>query len=545
MTKFIIIIIISALQLIACPCFAATPVQAPPGKSSTAVPKTSPVILDGKKLFSVQELGSFSSEERANSIARRIKKAAEDLTVRTDSIKTVDTDISTDVVAGDLVIMSVVDRDAAATGQTRQDIAREDAGKIRTSIESYRKNYSRKTLLLALIYTVIAAAIFILLLVIANRLFRKLKNLIDSRYKERLHSIQIKTIEIVRVQRVRAFVDGSVKFLHLTVILIIVYTFIHFVLEFFPWTKPFAGQLLGYVLLPLKVIGGGIVKYIPNLMFIVVLVFVTRYILKLMSVFFMQIEQGGITFSGFYPEWAKPTYRITRFLVIAFAAVVAFPYIPGSASPAFKGVSIFVGVLFSLGSQSTVSNVLAGFTMTYRRLFKVGDRVRIGDIVGDVEGIRLQVTHLHTVKNEEVMVPNSTILNSNVTNYSSLCREKPLILHTSVSIGYDAPWRQVHALLLIAAERTLGLLRDPAPFVLQKSLDDFYVSYELNVYTDTPQMMAVLYSEIHKNIQDCFNEYGVQIMSPNYRADRAVPTVVPKDRWYEPPAKAPENDNQQ
>lgn len=175
----------------------------------------------------------------------------------------------------------------------------------------------------------------------------------------------------------------------------------------------------------------------------------------------------------------------------------------------------------------------------------MGDRVRIGDIVGDVMGIKLQVTHLHTVKNEEVMVPNSTILNSDVTNYSSLGREKPLILHTSVTIGYDAPWRQVHSLLLMAAERTQGLLREPAPFVLQKSLDDFYVTYELNVYTDTPHMMAELYSDIHKNIQDCFNEYDVQIMSPNYIADRAVPTVVPKDLWYAAPARAPENGNQE
>jgi small-conductance mechanosensitive channel len=260
-----------------------------------------------------------------------------------------------------------------------------------------------------------------------------------------------------------------------------------------------------------------------------------------MHLLFDHIEQGTITFSGFYPEWAKPTYRILRFLVIAFAAVVAFPYVPGSDSPAFKGVSLFLGVLFSLGSQSTVSNILAGFTMTYRRLFKVGDRVRIDDILGDVTRIRLQVTHLKTVKNEEVIVPNSTILNSTVTNYSSLVEEKPLLLHTSLTIGYDAPWRQVHALLLMAAERTPGLLREPAPFVLQKSLDDFYVTYELNVATNTPHSMATFYSGLHQNIQDCFNEYGVQIMSPNYEADRSEPTIVPKERWFAAPAAGTED----
>jgi len=431
------------------------------------------------------------------------------------------------------------------TGRTRQDLAGEYAGKFRTSIERYRVDYSRETILYALIYTLIAAVICTLLLVLVNRLFRRLRNLIETRYKERLHSIHIKTVEIVQVQRVRSIVDGAVKFFRLVIILVIVYAFIHLVLGFFPWTRSFADQLLGYVLLPLKVIVSGIIKEIPNLLFIVVLIFITRYFLKFMRMFFDRVEQGTITFSGFFPEWAKPTYKILRFLVIAFAVVVAFPYVPGSSSPAFKGVSLFIGVLFSLGSQSTVSNILAGITMTYRRLFKVGDRVRIGDIVGDVMGIRLQVTHLHTIKNEEVMVPNSTILNSDVINYSSLGREKPLILHTSVTIGYDAPWRQVHALLLMAAERTQGLLREPAPFVLQKSLDDFYVTYELNVYTDTPYLMAELYSDIHKNIQDCFNEYDVQIMSPNYIADRAVPTVVPKDLWYAAPARVPEIGNQE
>lgn len=539
MANIIVIIIISVLQSICAPCYGVPPVQAPPGKAQPASPKKSPVMFAGKELFPVLGMGSFSPEDRATSISARMKNIAEDLAIRTDSIKTVDEDSSTYVVTGDTIILSVTDRDAAEYGRTRQDLAGEYAGKIRAAIERYRADYSRESILYALLYTLIATVICSLLLLLVCRLFRMLHNLIETRYKERLHAIHIKTIEIVQVQRVRAIVDGAVKFFRLGIILVIAYTFIHVVLGFFPWTRSIADQILGFVLAPLKVIGTGIIKDIPNLLFIVALVFITRYLLKFMQMFSTQVEQGNITFSGFFPEWAKPTYKIIRFLVIAFAAVVAFPYVPGSNSPAFKGVSIFIGVLFSLGSQSTISNILAGLTMTYRRLFKVGDRVRIGDIVGDVADIRLQVTHFRTVKNEEVIVPNSTILSSNVTNYSTLRKEKALILYTSVTIGYDTPWRQVHALLLMAAARVPGLLRDPAPFVLQKSLEDFYVRYELNVYTDTPHMMALLYSEMHKNIQDCFNEYGVQIMSPNYEADRAVSTVVPKESWYAAPA-APE-----
>ena len=228
-------------------------------------------------------------------------------------------------------------------------------------------------------------------------------------------------------------------------------------------------------------------------------------------------------------------------LILAFAGVIAFPYIPGSESPAFKGISIFLGVLFSLGSTSAIANILAGYTLTYRRIFKVGDRVKIADFTGDVLDTRLQVVHLRTIKNEEIIVPSSMIVNSHVINYSSLARTQGLILHTSVTIGYDTPWRQVEALLLMAAERTPGLMREPAPFILQTSLDDFYVAYELNVYTDDPLKMAETYTDLHRNIQDAFNEYGVQIMSPSYRFDPDRPKIVPKDQWYAAPAKPPDD----
>jgi small-conductance mechanosensitive channel len=234
-----------------------------------------------------------------------------------------------------------------------------------------------------------------------------------------------------------------------------------------------------------------------------------------------------------------PTFRILRLLVIAFAVVVAYPHVPGSQSEAFKGVSILLGVIFSLGSSSAVANFIAGYTMIYRRAYKVGDRIMINDVMGDVTEMRLQVTHLRSVKNEEITVPNSTILNSTVTNFSRLARERGLILHTIVGVGYEAPWRQVEAMLLEAAARTPGLLREPAPFVLQRSLDDFAVKYELNVYCDKPQESLNLYAALHRNILDLFNEHGVQIMTPAYESDPESLKVVPKDQWYAPPAEPP------
>ncbi len=301
-----------------------------------------------------------------------------------------------------------------------------------------------------------------------------------------------------------------------------------------------ARSLLAIAIDPLRTMALGLIGLVPNLVFLAILVLVTRYLLKLIRLFFEGVAGGTVTLKEFDPEWAWPTYRLVRLLVIAFAAVVAYPYIPGSGSEAFKGVSLFIGIIFSLGSSSLIGNLIAGYSMTYRRAFRLGDLVKIGEHVGDVERMRLLVTHLRTLKNEEVVVPNSTILGAEVVNYSSMARERGLILHTTVGIGYETPWRQVEAMLLEAAARTPGLRREPAPFVLQNTLGDFCVTYEINVYCDTPRDMPVLYSELHRNILDLFNEYGVQIMTPAYEGDPDQPKVVPKEQWYASPARPPE-----
>jgi small-conductance mechanosensitive channel len=282
--------------------------------------------------------------------------------------------------------------------------------------------------------------------------------------------------------------------------------------------------------------GLAVINAVPSLVFLLILAIVIRYALKLLKLYFTGLQMETVQIKGFDPDWALPTFRILRLLVIVFALVVAYPYVPGSQSEAFKGISILVGVIFSLGSSSAVANVIAGYTMIYRRAFKVGDRIKIDTIIGDVTEMRLQVTHLRSPKNEEITIPNSTILSSSVTNFSRLAREQGLILHTTVGIGYETPWRQVEAMLLEAAQRTPGLLRKPAPFVLLLSLDDFAVTYELNVYCDQPQESLNLYAALHRNILDLFNEHGVQIMTPAYMGDPATPKIVPRDQWFAPPA---------
>lgn len=251
---------------------------------------------------------------------------------------------------------------------------------------------------------------------------------------------------------------------------------------------------------PLRTMSEGLLSAIPNGVFIGILVVITRYVLKLMRLFFTSVAGGTVALIGFDRTWALPTHRLVRLLVLVFAVVVAYPYISGSGTEAFKGVTIFLGVIFSLGSSLVIANVIAGYTMTYRRAFRIGDRVKIGEHIGDVMEIRLLVTHLCTPKNEDIVVPNSEILSNNIINYSTLARNQGLILYTTVGIGYETPWRQVEAMLLAAADRTPGLLKQPPPFVLQKSLGNFAVTYEINVYCDQPQSMGKLRTALQRPI---------------------------------------------
>jgi small-conductance mechanosensitive channel len=318
------------------------------------------------------------------------------------------------------------------------------------------------------------------------------------------------------------------------------YAYLNYVLALFPWTRSLGRSLFAMAIDPLRTMALGFIGIIPNLVFIAILVVVTRYGLRIIRVLFDGLGSGAARIRGFEPEWAAPTYRLVRILVIAFAIIVAYPYIPGSESGAFKGVSLFMGIIFSLGSSSLIGHIIAGYSMTYRRAFRLGDRIKIGQHIGDVETMRLLVTHLRTSKNEEVVVPNSTILNAEVVNYSSMARNRGLILHTTVGIGYETPWRQVEAMLLEAAARTPGMQREPPPFVLQTALGDFCVTYEINVYCDTPQKMPEHYAELHRHILDVFNEYGVQIMTPAYESDPSQPKIVPKEQWYAAPARSPD-----
>ncbi|MCX6640889.1 MAG: mechanosensitive ion channel [bacterium] len=394
----------------------------------------------------------------------------------------------------------------------------------------WAKSYELKSLVMSLLFAVLATVVVIVAIKTILALFKKMLNRVDHWDENLFKTLKFKTIEIISQDRLMDIARSILKILNIVVLLGIVYAYLAVIFSFFDFTKTWAATLIQYILSPLEKVVISFVQYLPNLFFVVVIIIAVKYLLKLIHLIFDEIEKGTITLPGFFPEWAQSTYKIVRFLLSAFALVIVFPYLPGSGSPAFQGVSIFIGVLFSLGSTSVIANMVAGLVITYMRPFKIGDRVEIGSTVGDVIEKTLLSTRLRTIKNVDVNIPNSVVLGSHIINFSSSASDRGLILHTSVTIGYDAPWRQVHELLLSAAAATEHILKDPPPFIFQTSLDDFYVSYELNAYTNEANIMAKIYSDLHQNIQDKFNEGGVEIMSPHYGAMRdGNQTTIPEN----------------
>lgn len=499
------------------------------------------VELDGKPLLAIKaKVLSFSPEDRAKAVSSRLAKLIKDPLFNAESLKVMDSETTTDIVAGDTILMSVTEADAQAEGKPRLALAEEYAAKIRAAVVTHNKAYSMRTILFGALYSLLATLALIVALAVINHFLPKIVATIESWRGAYIRSIRIQSIEVVNEERITALIISLVRGIRVILMLGLFYLYIPLVLSFFPWTRGMATQLFEYILAPIEKVGLSFVSYLPNIFFLLVIGAVTHYAIKFIKFLFSEVEKQTITIPGFYHDWADPTFKIVRFLMIAFAAVVAFPYLPGSDSPAFKGVSVFLGVLFSLGSTSAISNIVAGVILTYMRAFKLGDRVKIADTVGDVVEKTLLVTRIRTIKNVDVTVPNAMVLGSHITNFSSSAQSYGLILHTTVTIGYDAPWRQVHELLISAALATENILELPAPFVLQTSLDDFYVSYQINAYTDKPSVMARTYSELHQNIQEKFNEAGVEIMSPHYSSLRdgnmtTVPESYLSDSYKPPP----------
>lgn len=519
-----------------------TVVQPPPQGVAEQPPRPgAAVVVRGDTLFTIYgTLGPFTPRERARALSQRIDSLAEDALARAASVNMVDSLGVTDILVGDFVIMTVTERDAAESGLPRAELGQQYATQIQNAIRTREGAATIKSILIGLLFTLVAVAGLVLIFRMLNFLFPVIYRRLEAWRGTRIPSIKIQRLELLSSERLTDVLIGVAKVLRVAAVVVVLYIFVPLVLSFFPWTRGLSRRIVEYVANPLRQAGTSFINYLPDLFTIAVIVVVIYYILKFIHLFFTGIERGAIAFPGFFQEWSQPTYKIVRFLVIVFGLIVVYPYLPGSDTAAFKGISVFVGVIISFGSSSAIANVVAGVVMTYMRPFQLGDRVKIADTIGDIVEKTLLVTRVRTVKNVDITIPNAMVLSSHIINFSSTAEEGGVILHTGVTIGYDVPWRTVHELLVAAAEATEGLLDKPKPFVLQTSLDDFYVSYELNVYSDKPNAMAKTYSELHQHIQDRFNEAGVEILSPHYRAARDGNQVtIPQDylpQDYEAPS---------
>jgi small-conductance mechanosensitive channel len=500
-----------------------------------------PVVVDGQEILRVYgTAGPFNAVERAAEIGHRVTLLAEKKVSERMAIRPLPSENVTVVVSGTMMVMAVTAADAEAAGVARDELAARYAEAIQRAVENYRTRRTWRNLLWALGVALTIWTLYCVAIGAVWKAFRWLDRRLADRVAEQASTRGVRGARLLVWERGRRVLMLVLK---ATLLICLISTFsfvISYTFSLFPQPAGVSTTLLGYLKETFGSAVMAVIHYLPSGGFVVLVCLGTYYLLKILKFVAQAIESGDLALKPIHPEMASPTYQIARIGVVLFAVVAAFPYLPGGKSDAFKGVSIFIGLLLSLGSSSAVSNVLAGLVLTYMRAFRVGDRVKIVDTTGDVLERTLLVTRVRTIKNVEVVIPNGAILTNQVLNYSAMARSQGLILNTAVTIGYNAPWRTVHALLIQAALTTDGILRQPAPFVLQTSLNDFHVSYELNAYTDRPNEFQNIYSRLHEAIQDSFNEGGIEIMSPTFYALRDGNTVtIPVDHLapgYEAPA---------
>ena len=505
--------------------------------------KAFPVVPFRDTLFFVHnKIGSFTPQNRAKAISERIIQLYEDPFFSPDSLKISETDISFDIIyKNDFVIMSILNKDAETVGMKNIDLAKKDLNVIKQTILFHKENSSYlewgKRIGLELLFIVLIGFV----LFVINKLFRRLKYFLIRHDERFFKGYKFNNFHVLSSSQQLQIVLKLFVFIRTGILILIVYLSLPLLFSVFPSTEVYTTTLLNWILKPAKMALMGFVNFLPNLFSIAVIVLLFRYLLKIIKYFVDEIQNEKINIDGFYSDWAKPTFNIVKVLLYAFMLVIIFPYLPGSNSPIFKGVTVFVGVLFSIGSSNAIANMVAGLVITYMRPFKIGDFIKIGEVSGEVIEKTALVTRVRTPKMEDITIPNATVLSSTSTNFSANTKSTTngLVIHTTVTIGYDVPWTKIHKALINAALRTDLLLKEPMPFVLQTSLDDFYVSYEINAYTKSATKQPLIYSLLHQNIQDCFNEDGIEIMSPHYKALRdGNQTTIPEhylDKDYEAP----------
>lgn len=480
-----------------------------------------PVVVDDDTLFYYYaKRGGLTPQLRAENVARDIELLGKKFNLKPDSLYIETSEIVTDLMYDNKVIVSFTDMDGLWENCTRDELAAKNRIVIIEKLHEMKEEHGFLQLCKRIGYFILILIGQGLLFWGTNWLFRKVKLRIMRLEKTRLKSISIQDYELLDKRKqvqLLVFLASMVRYLFMFLQLLLS---VPLVFSVFPPTKNLAYQLLSYIWNPVKGIITGVLSYIPNLFTIFVICLAIKYLVRMFHYLAKEIQEEKLKLSGFYPDWAMPTYHIVRFLLYAFMIAMIYPYLPGANSGVFQGISVFVGLIVSLGSSTVIGNIIAGFVITYMRPFKIGDRIKLNDTTGNVVEKTPLVRRIRTPKNEVVTIPNSFVMSSHTVNFSQSAREYGLIIHSEVSIGYDVPWRTVNRLLIEAALNTPGVVDDPRPFVLSTSLSDWYPVYQVNAYIKDADRLSQIYSDLHQNIQDRFNEEGVEIMSPHYMAVR-------------------------
>ncbi len=490
-----------------------------------------PVVVEGDTLFYLYaKRGGHTPQQRAESISLEVTELGKRFNLHPDSLYIESSDIVSDLMYNDKVIASFTDQDGLWENCTREQLVSGKRHIIVDKLKSMKEEHSLVQLGKRILYFILVLAGQFFLFKLTNWLFRKLRLRIQKLKDTRLKPISIQDYELLDTQKqvnLLVFLANLLRYAFMILQLLLT---VPLLFSIFPQTKGFAYQLFSYIWNPVKSILHGVIDYIPNLFTIFVIWLAVKYLVRLVHYLANEIQSERLQIRGFYADWAIPTFHIVRFLLYAFMIAMVYPYLPGSQSGVFQGISVFVGLIVSLGSSTVIGNVMAGLVITYMRPFKLGDRIQLNETTGNVIEKTPLVTRIRTTKNEVVTIPNSFIMSSHTVNYSASAREYGLIIHSEVTIGYDAPWRKVHQLLIEAALNTPGVTDDPRPFVLETSLSDWYPVYQVNAYIREADRLGEIYSNLHQNIQDVFNAAGIEIMSPHYMAMRdGNETTIPKD----------------
>ncbi|MEN8202545.1 MAG: mechanosensitive ion channel family protein, partial [Bacteroidota bacterium] len=511
---------------------------AEPDKVSSVPLEVYYVMLGKDTLWEVKErMGPYTPRERAKTLSERLDLIKKEEGIHVDSFSISELENFSVVSYKDQALYYVSKQDAISYGKSRQEMASETMEVIKSSFLEVLERRSATYWLRHIGFTLLAALGLYIIFFLLNKAYRWVNNRL-SRYERDIKRKRKNVLRYLLPRDTKNVFLLLSKTVRIALIILILFLYLPFLFGFLPWTEGLVNQFYAFLAKPVKDILNGLLHFLPNVFYIFVIIVIARYVIRIFTYITKEIEEDKLVLKGFHKDWARPTFNIIRIILYAFTLVFIFPYLPGSDSPAFKGVSIFLGVLFSLGSTSAIANIVAGIVITYMRPYVIGDRVKIGESVGDIIEKNLLVTRMRTVKNEDITIPNATIINAHLWNYSKNASSIGIILHPTVTIGYDVPSQQVIELLLRAARNTKNLTRDLKPFVLQKSLNDFYVEYELNVYSKQPKKMAFFYSELNKSILNEFNAAGVEILSPHYSAFRdGNASTIPSES--SPPDPAP------